>query len=138
MKEYDLVVLELKNSEEQLNNQMEKLKVVNHDLERIQFVINAIMNLVLSSENLSDISLVTDRVKDELKFLNEDLELLTEDLPSNSKDALWKILSIVQDFLAEKESEKVDIEEEIKRIRIEIDEMLEVLKITDEKGKRER
>ena len=138
MKEYDLVVLELKNNEEQLNNQMEKLKVVNHDLERIQFVINAIMNLVLSSENLSDISLVTDRVKDELKFLNEDLELLTEDLPSNSKDALWKILSIVQDFLAEKESEKVDIEEEIKRIRIEIDEMLEVLKITDEKGKRER
>ena len=73
-----------------------------------------------------------------ISFLNEDLELLTEDLPSNSKDALWKILSIVQDFLAEKESEKVDIEEEIKRIRIEIDEMLEVLKITDEKGKRER
>lgn len=138
MKEYDLVVLELKSNEQQLANQMERLKSVNEELEQIQLVINYIMDLVLSSKSLNDISLIVDRIKEKLIFLNKDLSLLTENLPIEAKDALWKILSIVQDFYADKETEKIDIEEEIKRIRMEINEILEVLKITDEKGKRER
>ncbi len=137
MKEYDLVVLELKNSEEQLNNQMEQLKCVNQELEQIQLVINYIMDLVLSSKRLSDISLILDRIKEKLNFSNDDLEFFVENLPNDSKDALWKILSIVQDLYADKETEKIDVEEEIKRIRIEINDILEVLK-TDNERKRER
>lgn len=134
MSEYDFVVLELKNSENKLTNEMEKLKQVNHELETIQLVINNIMDLVLSSES-SDINLVIEKIKAELNFLNEDLNILTDALPNKSNDALWKILSIVQDFYADKENEKVDIEEEIRRIRIEINDILTVLK-EENKGKR--
>lgn len=136
MDENNIIEIELKNNQQNLNFQNRKLHTINDELEKIQNVINRIVDQVLSSEGFSNINLVIDEVKKDLAFLGDDLNLLIN-VPNNTKDASWWLLSVVQDLYADKENDKINIEEEIRRLQNEINAILEVLK-NDNQGKKER
>ncbi len=136
MNENNIIEIELKNNQQNLIFQIRKLHTINDELEKIQNVINRIVDQVLSSEDFSNINLVIDEIKNDLAFLGDDLNLLIN-VPNDTKDALWWLLSVVQDLYADKENDKINIEEEIRRLQNEINAILEVLK-NDNQGKKER
>ena len=122
-----IVVFDLKKCESNLDIQMKQLNILNNELEKIQRVINILIKFALSSERINNINFVITEIKKELLFI-DNLDSLLDDLPTDSKEALWKILSIIQDVFSDKESEKENIEEEISRLRLELQEIIEVLK----------
>ena len=122
-----IVVFDLKKCESNLDIQMKQLNILNNELEKIQRVINILIKFALSSERINNINFVITEIKKELLFI-DNLDGLLDGLPTDSKEALWKILSIIQDVFSDKESEKENIEEEISRLRLELQEIIEVLK----------
>ena len=136
MQEKDIVEMELKICEDKISENMNNLNVINKELQELQLTINYLISLVLNREKqVVDISLIFDVIKQKLIFMEDEMSSFESKIKENEIKTLWELLRIVQDFYSDKENEKINLEEELKHLRLELQNILDVLK-EDKKGKR--
>ena len=125
--ENELRYRELDEANDKLEIERYKLSDIDKKLEETKFNTNTVMRLSLSSSPVNDVNLVVEKVKNNLPFLADELSALTVSLPQSPREALWSLLSILQDFCADLESQKTDVLEEIKKLEQEIEQIKAIL-----------
>ena len=134
MQENDIVKMELKVCEDKINANMEKLTTASYELQELQLVINHLINVILNEKG-KDISIIFDEIKEKLIFMGDELSYFENKIQNSEIKTIWELLRIVQDFYSDKETEKINYEEELKHLKMELENILDVLK-ESEKRKR--